>query len=411
MQRRAASLLHELRDDEPANKSKQTCAKRAQVRKREAAQEQEQQRLAGDALQRRRRYDADEALRRLKNRQQRSAESRDPDEPAQTQEPVRVSLVQRARKANEVLTNDDDAVVYVGTDDGLPTAVMDVSGARRTVKFDSGARYTVAGTNWMEYGDRVSCTTPVDFVEGIGGLLLDVIGVWRFVMLNVFGETVTVDACIVQGCNEEFLIGVDFMKSHEAVMDFKQNELRYRNDERTGVIPFRTFEGPTNGRIAAVRMARKTYLTSRSVTPIEVAVVAEDGEKGVFIPTTKLGSVMLATTVTKVQNGRTWIPAVNGSEERVKLPSKKILGTWVPLDEDVAVLGVNGELEHSKLRSWLNELSDSHTPLDNEDEVQIGIDDEGSRRLVIRLLRAYRGLMTNTGACPPATKTPVMQLR
>ncbi|OWZ00561.1 Gag-pol fusion protein [Phytophthora megakarya] len=116
---------------------------------------------------------------------------------------------------------------------------------------------------------------------------------------------------------------------------------------------------------------------------------------------------MLPTTVTEVQNGRTWIPAVNSSEERVKLPSKKILGTWVPLDEDVAVLEVNGELEHSKVRSWLNELGDSHTPLDNEDEVQIGIEDEGSRRLVIRLLRAYRGLMTNIGACPPATKVHV----
>ncbi|OWZ00562.1 hypothetical protein PHMEG_00028217 [Phytophthora megakarya] len=147
-----------------------------------------------------------------------------------THEPVRISLVQRARKANEALTNDDDAVTYVEADDGLLTAVMDVSGARRTVKLDSGARYTVARTNWMEYGDRVSCTTPVDFVEGIGGLLFDVEGVWRLVMLNVFGETVTVDACIVQG-NEEFLIGIDFMKSHEAVMDFKQNELR--SDEWT----------------------------------------------------------------------------------------------------------------------------------------------------------------------------------
>ncbi|KAE8996493.1 hypothetical protein PR002_g19307 [Phytophthora rubi] len=78
-------------------------------------------------------------------------------------------------------------------------------------------------------------------------------------MMNVFGETVTVDASIVKGCEDEFLIGVDFMRNHEAVIDFKENELRYRENEQSVVIPFRTFEGPTSGRIAAVRVARKTH--------------------------------------------------------------------------------------------------------------------------------------------------------
>ncbi|OWZ00781.1 hypothetical protein PHMEG_00027954 [Phytophthora megakarya] len=80
------------------------------------------------------------------------------------------------------------------SDEGFPTAVMDVSGARRTVNLDSGARYTVVVTNWMEYCDRFSCTTPVNFEAGIGGRLLGVVGVWRFEMLNVVGETVAVDA-------------------------------------------------------------------------------------------------------------------------------------------------------------------------------------------------------------------------
>ncbi|KAE9266736.1 hypothetical protein PR003_g32017, partial [Phytophthora rubi] len=136
--------------------------------------------------------DADEALRELEDRRQRRAEARGVDEPAQPLEPVRVSLVQRASRGTEEVTSNDDDATYVAADDGLPTATMGVSGVQRTVKLDSGVRYTVAGTNWVAYGDRVSCTAPVDFVEGIGGLLLDVVGVWRFVMMNVFGETVTV---------------------------------------------------------------------------------------------------------------------------------------------------------------------------------------------------------------------------
>ncbi|OWZ00782.1 hypothetical protein PHMEG_00027955 [Phytophthora megakarya] len=86
-------------------------------------------------------------------------------------------------------------------------------------------------------------------------------------------------------------------------------------------------------------MTKKTYLTSRTVTTIEVAVVAKDGEK-------VLGSVMLATTVTKVKKGTAWIPAVNGSDGHVNLPSKVLLETWVPLDEEVAVLEISGEPDH-----------------------------------------------------------------
>lgn len=79
----------------------------------------------------------------------------------------------------------------------------------------------------------------------------------------------------------------------------------------------------------------------------------------------------------------------------------------MPLDEDVAVLEFIGELDHAKLRCWLDELGDADTPLDDEDDVQIGVEDEEGRQLMIRLLRVIRGLMVNTGACPPATKVQV----
>ncbi|KAE8894772.1 hypothetical protein PF003_g21374 [Phytophthora fragariae] len=66
---------------------------------------------------------------------------------------ARVSLVKhRGSSATKV---PQERVEYVGADDGLPTAVMQVAGVRRQVKLDSGARFTVAGTDWMQYGDRV----------------------------------------------------------------------------------------------------------------------------------------------------------------------------------------------------------------------------------------------------------------
>ncbi|KAG3054939.1 hypothetical protein PC128_g8900 [Phytophthora cactorum] len=111
---------------------------------------------------------------------------------------------------------------------------------------------------------------------------------------------------------------------------------------------------------------------------------------------------MLAVTVTEARNGKAWVPAINASNGLVKLSSKKGLGTWLPLDDDVEVLEKHGVLEREQLREWLREIGDSETPLDNEDEVRIGIEDEGGRELVRRLLRAYRKQVEDTVDCPPA---------
>ncbi|GMF44471.1 unnamed protein product [Phytophthora fragariaefolia] len=267
---------------------------------------------------------------------------------------------------------------------------------------DSCARFTVAGTNWMPYGGKLDKRAPVDYVEGIGGFLLDVVGVWRFKMRSVFDEVIYLDACVVAGCDNEFLLGVDFTTTHGATMDFARNEVRYHEKGRAIVIPSRTHEGRREARVAAVRLARHIQLTSSTVTPVEVAVDAADGEEGIFLPTQHCGAVMLAATVTKVRKGRALVPAINSLQEEVRLPMKKELGTWIPLCENVEVLRVNGELNPERVVEWLDELGDSDAPLDNEDEVHIDSEDPKTRRMITKLLRVYRKLTSYKEDCPPA---------
>ncbi|KAG3111510.1 hypothetical protein PI124_g961 [Phytophthora idaei] len=104
---------------------------------------------------------------------------------------------------------------------------------------------------------------------------------------------------------------------------------------------------------------------------------------------------MLAVTVTEARNGKAWVPAINASNGLVKLPSKRGWGRgFLSTTHEV--------LEREQLREWLREIGDSETPLDNEDEVRIGIEDEGGRELVRRLLRVYRKQVEDTVDCPPA---------
>ncbi|KAG3000683.1 hypothetical protein PC120_g20648 [Phytophthora cactorum] len=249
---------------------------------------------------------------------------------------------------------------------------MEVDGVMKHVKLDSGARCTVAGMNWTNYGKYV------DFVEDIGGILLD-------------------------GCLEVFLVGVDIIEKHKATLGFRTNELTYRNAERTVVIPFRIGGAMSNAKVATVRMTAKTYLGRSTVTPVEISVTTEDGEIGIFLPTVQLGSVILAATVMEARNGKGWAPAINANSGRVKLPSKKELGTWIPLDDDVEIPEMHGIMEREQRREWLREIGDSETPLDNEDEVHIGLGDEGGRELIRRPLRVYRKQVKDTGDCPPTT--------
>lgn len=388
------------------NQKKRARVKRVLVLRRTAARTERQQQIDRAEAKAQRRGIADEALEQLEQRRLRQPRTSGGAERQRDGEPAKVRLVQRREDGVATNAEDEEKVRYAEADDGLPTAYMVVAGERRSVKLDSGARYSVAGTDWMLFGDKLPGVSPVDYVEGIGGFLLDVVGVWRFEMISAFGEIVRVDACIVDGCTSEFLLGVDFMREQEATMDFSKNELRYSEPGRSIVIPFRTSDKTKHIKVAAVRMARKTILSGSTVTPVEIAVTAEDGERGIFMPTLKLGSVMLSATVTEAHNGKAWVPAINAGRKRVKMPSKKELGRWIPLDADVEVLELNGALQPERLRDWLNELGKDE-PLENEEEAHIGTKDEDDRTLILRLLRAYRHLVKDTGDCPPSTALEV----
>ncbi|OWY94577.1 LOW QUALITY PROTEIN: hypothetical protein PHMEG_00035651 [Phytophthora megakarya] len=275
------------------------------------------------------------------------------------------------------------------------------------VKLDSCARYTVVGTERMQFGDRLSERPPVGYVEGIGEILLEVVGVWSYTLTSGYGERIKVKACVVSGCTDEFLLGVDFMQEHGCNLDFDRNEVRYQGAGRVIVVPFRTYTAKAGTRVAVIRMASRTQLDDRTVTPVQVAVTADDGEQGIFVPATYTGAVMLAPTLTTVKDGKAWVPAVKAGAGSVRLPTKKELGTWVPVGQEMLVLAMNGELQNERLNEWLVELGDTVTPLENEEEVQIGIEEPAGRNLMLKLLRAYRNLAKPCRDCPPATSLDV----
>ncbi|GMF20644.1 unnamed protein product [Phytophthora fragariaefolia] len=201
--------------------AKRQQVKRALARRRERVQaETLARRCCMEMELEERRQKADQALHKLEQRR-----SLRRDEPSRVDgDRMRVSLVQRQYDHDDGrVCVGKDVVECIEADDGLPTATVLVSNERKCIKSDS-----CAGPEWVRYGDRISRDAPVDFVEGVGGFTLDVIGAWHLAFRSVFNELIEIDACIVSGCTSEFLVGVDLMKAHGAIMDFHTSEVRYR---------------------------------------------------------------------------------------------------------------------------------------------------------------------------------------
>ncbi|OWZ18947.1 LOW QUALITY PROTEIN: hypothetical protein PHMEG_0006878 [Phytophthora megakarya] len=177
----------------------------------------------------------------------------------------------------------------------IPRATVDLHLLLLTIDKHHQSWHTIAGLHMRVF---VRCNSGAATLHQIHTCTVAV-PLWTFRMINVYGQTVVADACIIDGCTE---------RDHEVI------------------IPFRTTDDKVGSTVATVRLVSAAILRGRAVRPVSVAVAAPDGEEGIFVPTVNHGAVLFATAETKVNNGRVLVPAINASGRRMKLPGRKELG-------------------------------------------------------------------------------------
>ncbi|POM78939.1 LOW QUALITY PROTEIN: Hypothetical protein PHPALM_3468 [Phytophthora palmivora] len=159
----------------------------------------------------------------------------------------------------------------------------------------------------------------------------------------------------MSGCSDEFLLGVDFMRVRMATMDFDRNEARYKDGERAHPVSNMRLKG-------------------NAVTPVEVFVVAEDGESGQYLHTTYTDSVICG------HNGseRASMGARNQYQQHISTNSKR-------------------EWALERVYQWMMSGEPNSERLDGEDDVNIGVGEPDACMLITKLLTK------NSSDCPPAT--------
>jgi len=197
-----------------------------------------------------------------------------------------------------------------GSTSCLPTALLAFTrNHTQEVRLDSCAQFSVAGIELRKYGRCVTRDAPVNVVEGFGGGQVRVLGVWRFAGTTRYQQRITVDALLVDGQGDEFLIGEDWMVQKQVKMDFACRELKYRDPYGQKVIlPFTchavTSLGDNGERRAVVRLAKTVKLQTNTQSMLQVHVDAEEGTTGVFLPQpTSKSHLVIAPTVDTVREG------------------------------------------------------------------------------------------------------------
>lgn len=93
---------------------------------------------------------------------------------------------------------------------------------------------------------------------------------------------------------------------------------------------------------------------------------------------------------------------------REKLSARAELGTWIPTDETMKILSLNGELDRERVAQWVVQLRDLDTkPLSDKADLDIGDMAPSDRALVIALLRQYAFIVEKKDGCPPLSTTDI----
>ncbi|KAE9296025.1 hypothetical protein PR003_g23855 [Phytophthora rubi] len=259
--------------------------------------------------------------------------------------------------------------------DSLPTARVQAGSEWKDIKLDTGAQFCVAGESWKKLGRRLSSLPPVDYVEGFTGAVAKVEGVWRFEFTTQYGQMMPVDALVVEGAADEFLLGEDWMLQNGVKIDSTSCEMKWYDGGDKKVVPFSCMTTDEEAeRTVQVRLVRKQRVQTQTCRQMELAVAAPEGTVGLFMPASGAEPhLMLAPTLTTVHDGKVVVSIMNLVGRTSKLPSREKLGTCTPTNEDMPIMEVTGEFDQARVKQWLEtQLHDENAPLSNEGELKLG---------------------------------------
>ncbi|KAE9110282.1 hypothetical protein PF005_g5507 [Phytophthora fragariae] len=132
----------------------------------------------------------------------------------------------------------------------------------------------------------------------------------------------------------------------------------YAEDEKVVVpcVGIGTAQTP-EARTAKVRLLKHTKVVTQTMRHVYMAVEARNGAVGMSVPRLRRERhFFLSPTMTKVRAGQITGPVLSVSWRTTKLTTRETLGTWTPLDSEMAVIEMNRDLERDRVERWIKDV-------------------------------------------------------
>lgn len=128
----------------------------------------------------------------------------------------------------------------------------------------------------------------------------------------MYDQTIVVNALAVEGCIDEFILGLDFLRATRAIINHATCELTFE-DNGAVTLPFVCRDEYTvRSRPAAERLVRRLRVGCEQQVNARVRVPGKDGDVGLFVPA-KLNfrQLLVAPTLATVCAGHVTVPFMN----------------------------------------------------------------------------------------------------
>lgn len=207
--------------------------------------------------------------------------------------------------------------------DGLPTATVTVGGRECELTIDTGARYAIVGKRLKSLGEGLNGLPPVKLVQGLQRRPLAVEEVFRFRCRTVYGQTIVVDALAVEGCVDEFIAGLDFLRANKAVINRATYELTY-GDRDEVTLPFVCRDEETGlSRPGVVRIVTRLRVECERRVNVRVHVQDKGGDVGLFTPAcSKFKQLLVVPMLATMRDGCVSVPIMNVQGGRLKVSAQ-----------------------------------------------------------------------------------------
>ncbi|KAK3095165.1 hypothetical protein FSP39_010953 [Pinctada imbricata] len=228
---------------------------------------------------------------------------------------------------------------------------------------DTGASICVADKGFIDqtiYAGKVLKQPEHANIRGVTGNRLRVLGIIE-IKFDIGGNTFTHPIHIIEGLGYSLVLGLDFMRAFNVLLDFQSNQMIFPDDHNTTTVSLIQYH---NG---LARTITNTIIPKRSEADILVRVSNTQNNVEVLLephPSLVDFHRMAARCLVRVNESKAIIRVLNPTHSDIKIRAKEIVATVSDVEPTVYLLRSDSDINMNNIPSQEHETNTPNLDFD-----------------------------------------------